>query len=244
MVKNVPKIKDKNHEFAIAIKKNYEAGMRPKDIAQLFNLSKQRVNYWIHHPIKKTKKRREKLTRNERLYLIKWAKDKPINLASAKKLQRKFNSLTKMKKENKLQKRVSLSTVNKTLNKYLSKPKNIKKVFKLSSVEKEKRIEFLQFMKKNEIYPENIFFTDESIFNLSSYFNRNYKIRLCKKTQRLIKNGDEFALKKITREFHKKEAGIMVSGGICDKGLGHLIFHSGNVNTFAYKQVLWKLRML
>ena len=30
----------------------------------------------------------------------------------------------------------------------------------------------------------------------------------------------------------------MVSGGICNKGLGKLIFHSGNVNTFAYRQVL------
>ena len=30
----------------------------------------------------------------------------------------------------------------------------------------------------------------------------------------------------------------MVSGGICNKGLGKLIFHSGNVNSFAYRQVL------
>ena len=30
----------------------------------------------------------------------------------------------------------------------------------------------------------------------------------------------------------------MVSGGICSDGLGKLIFHSGNVNTFAYRQVL------
>ena len=30
----------------------------------------------------------------------------------------------------------------------------------------------------------------------------------------------------------------MVSGGICDKGLGLIIFHSENVNSFAYKQVL------
>ena len=30
----------------------------------------------------------------------------------------------------------------------------------------------------------------------------------------------------------------MVSGRICESGLGKLIFHSGNVNTFAYKQVL------
>ena len=30
----------------------------------------------------------------------------------------------------------------------------------------------------------------------------------------------------------------MISGGISKKILGNLIFHSGNVNTFSYKQVL------
>ena len=30
----------------------------------------------------------------------------------------------------------------------------------------------------------------------------------------------------------------MISGGISKKRLGNLIFHSGNVNTFSYKQVL------
>ena len=30
----------------------------------------------------------------------------------------------------------------------------------------------------------------------------------------------------------------MVSGGICGAGLGEIIFHSGNVNSFSYKQVL------
>ena len=38
------KIKDKKHHLAIAIKENFAAGMKPKDIAKLFNLSKQRVN--------------------------------------------------------------------------------------------------------------------------------------------------------------------------------------------------------
>ena len=93
-------------------------------------------------------------------------------------------------------------------------------------------------MRLNKITPSNIFFTDESIFNLSYYFNKNSKIRITEKTQRLIKDGNEKALKNITREFHKKETGIMVSGGISSEGLGKLIFHSGNVNTFAYKQVL------
>ena len=30
----------------------------------------------------------------------------------------------------------------------------------------------------------------------------------------------------------------MVSGGICNEGLGEIIFHSGNLNSFTYKQIL------
>ena len=65
-----------------------------------------------------------------------------------------------------MKKKISLSTVNKTLNAYLSKPKNIRKVFFLSSREKEKRYQFLKFMAENSINPGDIFFTDESIFYL------------------------------------------------------------------------------
>ena len=146
--------------------------------------------------------------------------------------------MSRTKKENKLPKKISLSTANKTLNTCLSKPKQIRKVFYLSTIEKNKRLNFLRFMKQNNLFPSQIFFTDESVFNVASYFNRNYKIRLSKTTSKLIKNGNESALKKVTRQFHKKQNGIMVSGGICREGLGKLIFHSGNVNTFAYKQVL------
>ena len=36
-------------------------------------------------------------------------------------------------------------------------------------IKKEQSLRFLQFMKANEILPSDIFFTDESVFNLSSY---------------------------------------------------------------------------
>ena len=36
------KIKDKNHHLAIVIKENYSHGMNPKEIANLFHLSKQK----------------------------------------------------------------------------------------------------------------------------------------------------------------------------------------------------------
>ena len=133
----------KYQEYAIAIKKNHEAGMKAIEIANLFDLSPQRVNYWIHHLITYHKKRRTKLTKNERNIIIKWAKDKPINIASAKKILHKFNNLSKSKKEKKLPKTVCLSTINKTLNKYISKPKKMKKVFILTESQKAKRFEFL-----------------------------------------------------------------------------------------------------
>ena len=53
---------DTKHHLPIAIKQNFKAGMRPIEIAKLFKISKQKVNYWLHNPIKQ-RKRRIKLTR-------------------------------------------------------------------------------------------------------------------------------------------------------------------------------------
>ena len=98
-------------------------------------------------------------------------------------------------------------------------------------------------MKAHEISPNEIFFTDEIVFNLSKYFGknkkiRNKKIRDNKRTEKGLWKGNESSIRLVTREFHKKVNGIMVSGWICRAGLGEIIFHSGNVNTFSYKQVL------
>ena len=90
--------------------------MKPIEIAKLFNISKKKVNYWINNPIILRRKRRTKMTRKEINIIVKWARDRPVNLYSARKIQKKFNSLPKSKKEKGLQKKVSLSTVNKTLN--------------------------------------------------------------------------------------------------------------------------------
>ena len=88
------KIKDKEDHLVIAIKENYSAGIRPKDITSLFHLSTQRVNYWIYRQIKK-RKRGTKLNRREINVIVKCAKDKPImeKKISAKNIQIKFNKL-------------------------------------------------------------------------------------------------------------------------------------------------------
>ena len=236
MVKLIQKYK--NHELATAIRKNHEAGMKANKIAKLFGISPQRVNYWIHNEIKRPRKRRTKLTRNEKIMLIKWAKNKPTNIAGAKKIQMKFNLLSSKKKEKHKRKKIGISTVNKILNKYLSKPKKIRKVFFLSTHQKEQRLNFLLFMKKHSITPRDIFFTDESIFTPSSFLNQSSKIRISKKMQKYLKGGNEKAINIIVSPAPKKENGLMISGGICEEGLGNIIFHAGNVNTFSYKQVL------
>ena len=64
------------------------------------------------------------------------------------------------------------------------------------------------------------------------------KLDFLNKLKEKINRGNECALRKIIREFHKKENGVIVSGGISKDGLGKLIFHSGNVNSLTYKQAL------
>ena len=71
------KIKDKNHHLSISIKENYSAGMKLKDIASLFHLSKKRVNYFLHREIR-NRKRRAKLNRREINMIVKWTRNKPI----------------------------------------------------------------------------------------------------------------------------------------------------------------------
>ena len=89
MVKYAPN----KRNIAIEIKENYFAGMKPKEIAKLFQLSKQRVNYCLHSG--KTKKRRGKLSGKEINMIVKLAKDKPIiecNV-SARNIQTRYNKL-------------------------------------------------------------------------------------------------------------------------------------------------------
>ena len=105
------------------------------------------------HPIREKKKRRTKLTRNEINFIVLWAKDKPIfeKKVSAKNIQIKFNKLSKILKEKGLNKKISLSTANRILNKHISKPRIIRKIFSLKPYERHLRLDFYKYMKENNI---------------------------------------------------------------------------------------------
>ena len=52
-----------------------------------------------------------------------------VKQVSAKNMQIMFNKLPRKLKENKLNKKISLSTANRVLNKFIGKPRVIRKVF-------------------------------------------------------------------------------------------------------------------
>ena len=97
--------KNKRNELAITIKKLHETGMKQINIAKLLNISKRKVNYWIHNPIILKRKRRTKLIRKEKNLLVRWARDKPINLWSAKKCKINLIYCPKTKRKRICQKR-------------------------------------------------------------------------------------------------------------------------------------------
>ena len=61
------------------------------------------------------------------------------------------------------------------------------------------------------------------------------KIRLSKKIRRKLKAGDEKSINLVTKPQHKFNNAIIVSSGIFNEGLCEVIFHIGNLNSFAYK---------
>ena len=92
-------------------------------------------------------------------------------------------------------------------------------------------------MKENNITPEDIFFTDENIFPLQAYMNiETNKLRISKKTRRKLRVGNEKSNNLISREYHKFNNSIMVYGGIYNEGLGELIFHNENLNSFVSRK--------
>ena len=76
---------------------------------------------------------------------MEWAKDKTIveKKVSAKNIQNKFNKLPKRLKEKGLNKKISLSTDNRVLNKHIGKSRIIRKVFSLKPYERQFSIRFL-----------------------------------------------------------------------------------------------------
>ena len=172
--------------------------------------------------------------------MINWAEDKPCSQMSTRKIARKINKYFKkyeiMDESGKKILSVRHTTVNAYTNKFLEKPRKIRKNFFLSEKQMEKRVQFCNEILKKNITGQDIFFSDETQIDLCNYTN-DY-IRFSKTNQKKIKNGELDVYELITRPVKKFEKSIMVAGGISSKGVGRLNDHDGNQNEFCYAQAL------
>ena len=83
--------------------------------------------------------------------------------------------------------KIGYRTVNKILNKFVGKPRKIRKVFFLSNEQKKKRVEFCKMVLKKNWTGKEIFFKDETQIDLSNYLN--VAIRLNKEIEEKLKQG-------------------------------------------------------
>jgi transposase len=166
-----------------------------RNIAAKFKVSPKTVMKWKKRDFvadaKKT--RTPKLKSKHIEYIRKLADGKytGIDQASsrmiASSLERKFNKNLK-----KITFSICHSTVNKVLNKILSKPRKSKQTFKLSGKNKDSRINFIKWIKENKVKGNDIFFTDESRFLLDTPLNpQTNQIRFNKEDIKKLRDGDQ-----------------------------------------------------
>ena len=220
----------------------YENTLTIRQIALKFDVAPSTVMKWKRRSSvsDSIRIRKSKLKPRHIQFIKKMADGKytGIDQASSRmiayKLQRKFNRNLK-----KMAFTVCHSTVNKILNKVLSRPRKAKTTFKLTKENKDKRIELIEWVKANNVKGKDIFFTDESRFLLDTPLNpQTNQIRFNKEDQKKLKLGDTEIFEKVNKPVPKYTSGFMVAGGMSTHGLGKLIFCVGTMNAFAYRRTL------
>jgi transposase len=224
---------------ALTIRELLKNGMKPKEVAQKLNTSLQLVYKWRKRdPLEPRKQRKGKLKRNHIKMLKKLGADKytGINHASSRMIAYKLNRLFGRGRKTF---NVSHSTVNTYLNRCLSKPRKVRKVFYLSEEQRKRRLEFAEYIVRNNIKGSDLFFTDESQMNFCIPLNKSTnRIRLTKKSLKELKLGKKEIFDKVCRPMKKYEQGFIVSRGLSAHRVGKLIFSIGKINTFSYSQAL------
>lgn len=184
----------------------------------------------------KRRKRKSTIPYKARLYIYKKCKDRNTGGVNGVSIE-KIRVLTNKKFKN--NKKLSFSVVARFLKKNFKRTYAIRKRPILTKKNIQKRQDFAKELLEKNIDPNTIFFTDEKKFLLNFMPNKQTnRIRLCKKSQRKIRQGNIKTIKKLEKEITKHSQGIMVAGGVCSNGIGKLKFIIGTMDTSAYKQTL------
>ena len=133
--KSQKKTGKKINEDAILIKRLLDKKIRQIDIANKFNISKQKVYYWKKTNIKTEIHRRLKLDQEDIDKIIELAKNKTTSEMSCRKIAAIMNK--KFEEEGK-KTRISRTTVAKYLKNHFGTPRKMKKVFSTNDKKKKK----------------------------------------------------------------------------------------------------------
>jgi len=216
--------------------------MTMQKISRRLDVSMSTIQKWKDKGTVRSQNRNKKSKLNIRIkmYIYKEAVDRITGFdgASSRKIANKIWKKFKIK--------VSHVTVNSTLNKMISRPRKVRRTFMLTEKNKEARKDFAKMVLDHPhrstdylIDGRQIFFTDEKRFLMYTKINsQTNQVRICKKTLKKLKKGNEKAFKKVSREIPKYSQGFMVAAGLSAYGPGKLIFCVGTMNSKCYERTL------
>ena len=122
----------KINKDSIAIKTLLNKGMKPIEVANLLDVSKQKVNYWKRHEIKTIQTRRKKLDASFIQKICELAENKTTSEMSSRKIASIINEDLKTNNildKNKKPIKISHVTACSYMNQLLGRPRRIRKVF-------------------------------------------------------------------------------------------------------------------
>ena len=192
MVKELNLLRQKKRS-AIQIIAQKNPDLKNCEIAQIVGTSEMTVTRWKSKTTftDKTRKRKTKMSKEIKNFLLKKASNKfsGINKASSrqlsKEIKKKFNIY------------ISHGTINLWLRKLLEKPIKAKKTFYLKEKDKKRRLEFYEMIKSKNIAGKDIFFTDEKRFILNPPLNKQTnQIRLNEEGYKEYQSGEGNLFKK------------------------------------------------
>ena len=117
---------------AITVKNLLKNGVPTREIMKQLGVSKQYISYWRHKDIKQTHFRKKKLPVKYIKWLVRTAQNRPVSECSSRTLARIINKKLKKGKEKDSegnQLTIGYRTINTILNKFVGKPRRIRKVF-------------------------------------------------------------------------------------------------------------------
>ena len=203
------------------------------EIRKLLDVSKALVSKWANYDKRKPKTmgRPPKFTDEQKDFIYKTSEGKMaiINKVSARNIAIQFS--------NKFHETISKSSVNNFLLKKFGKPYRGVNSILLTEEHIHQRLEFSNEIINNNIKSSDIIFTDECRIVL--FPKVNPKINVIRLNENDKKNIHTYEVNKKKTFFRPKfETSVMVAGGITKYGLSNLVFCSGAMNNFSYKQFL------